>query len=171
MVTASTSYKPHTLDCNIPRTPPRRHSSIKSLRLLPIIKIPSRIPVGPEFLGRKPIAKVRKPILPSIVIDILKVLAAEPLEHVIEVNTTAGVQSGHGAVGLSPLEPRLAVGGPGGARHEGADVLKVVVDGGPRGGDCLNPFGLALANYASNVLGNVLAESEDAAVAYGGVGT
>jgi hypothetical protein len=49
-------------------------------------------------------------------------------------------------------------------------VLKVVVDGGGRGRDGFDGLGLAFGHDRDDVLGDVLREGEDAAVADGGVG-
>jgi hypothetical protein len=49
-------------------------------------------------------------------------------------------------------------------------VLKVVVDGRGRGRDGFDGLGLAFGHDGDDVLGDVLREGEDAAVADGGVG-
>ena len=110
-----------------------------------------------------------EPVLDGVVVHVLEILAPKTLEHVEEVDAASRVQRRDGTVGRPALEPRPARARPRGPRHEGLNVGKVVVDCRLRWHDCLDALGLALSDDAGDVLGNVLAESEDAAVSDRGV--
>ena len=91
------------------------------------------------------------------------------LQHVEEMYATSWVQGSDGAVYLPALEPGPTGAGPGSTRHEGGDVLEVVVDRSLRRGHCLDAFDLAFADHSCYVFGNVLRQSEHTTVADGGI--
>jgi hypothetical protein len=67
------------------------------------------------------------------------------------VDATSGMQCRDGAVLLAALEPGCARRGPCGARHEGRDVLGVVVNRGWEGADGACVLELAFFDHFCDV--------------------
>lgn len=81
-----------------------------------------------------------------------------------EVDPAPRMQGDDGALGPATLEPRPTVGRPRSARHKGGDVLRVILDRGLGRRDGLDTLGLAFLDHTGDVLGDVLAQGENAAV-------
>lgn len=135
-----------------------------------LIEVPRNIMPLLHLPVRKPIAQVPKPVPPVPVKCVLVVLAPHRLQHVKEVHTTAWMKRHDGSVLLAHLEPGPAGRCPCRPRHELRNVLIVVVHGRATWHDGADVLCLYLLEHADNVLGDMLAECEDGAVAYGGVG-
>lgn len=129
-----------------------------------LVEVPRRVELGVQLLGGEPVAQVGEPVLGRAVVDVVPVLAADLLQHLEEVEAAARVEGGDGPVLLAVLEPGAAGGLPGRPRHERGDVLVVVFHGRVRGHDGLDALLLAFHDDLGHILGDVLAQSEDASV-------
>lgn len=81
------------------------------------------------------------------------------------------MQSRDGPVLLSILEPRPAAPRPRSSRHKHVYVLAEVAHGVVCWRDGFDSFGLAFADDSRDVLGHMLRDCENAAVADGGIWT
>lgn len=135
-----------------------------------LIQIPTRIPPLLGLPHRETIPQIPKAVAPRRVPDVLKVLGPQRLEHVEEVDPAARVQRDDWPFLPAHLEPTAARRRPCRPRHKRGDVLVVVVDGLRMWREGADVFYLSLFEEPRDVPCDVLAEGEDGAVAYGGVG-
>lgn len=131
--------------------------------LFRIIKIISNIPAS-GLPHREPVAQVCEPIA----IDILPFVVLVPwfLNHIEPVHATTRVDGGNGSVDSPVLEPRPAVGAPGGADHKCVYMPLEVIHGVLGHSNGFDSVYLTLVEHSDDVFRAVLENGKDRALGY-----